>query len=41
MANILVGGYVAFNASLEIMNHVYFHDSKEKGDDICSLIEGT
>ena len=41
MANIVVGGYVAFNASLEIMNHVYFHDSKDKGHDICSQIDGT
>jgi len=26
MANIAIGGFVAFNASLEIMNSVYFHE---------------
>ena len=24
MANIVIGGFVAFNASVEIMNNVYF-----------------
>jgi len=28
MANIAIGGFVAFSGSLEIMNSVYFHEVK-------------
>jgi len=26
MANLIFGGYLAFNTSLEVMNGLYFHD---------------